>query len=411
MKNDIMVSVLCTAYNHEKYIRDALNGILKQKTNFRYEVIVHDDASTDRTADIVLEYANKYPDMIRPLIEKENLNTCNLRLLYPYVKGKYIAICEGDDYWTDEQKLQIQVDFMEKHPEYGMTMHNAVKLHDTTGDRRMLNTFAADGCYSQEQHVLAGLGSDFPAYASYVIRTDMLKKMPAFFYEAGVMDYPLRQYYANCAKIYYFAQPMSVYRVAVENSYMNRTSRKEDFYNNYTLNMLAFFEKFGEYTQHRFDQLLRIKIDSDYLGFCTSIDEDRGLKKAIQHGLNIAKIQKCFRQLEMNYVANSILSLTAKSEHIFIYGTSRLGMLCKKQLDHAGIVFDGFVVSDNQIKNDVLDGKPVFYVSEIKNRFGEAGFILAVQPINREILVNVLESQELYNYCAPYGIEDASEAM
>lgn len=409
MKNDIMVSVLCTTYNQENYIRDALDGILKQKTDFRYEVIVHDDASTDGTAAIVREYLAREPEKIVPILQKENQvqhsTTSIVRtILLPVVRGKYIAFCEGDDYWTDENKLQTQVDFMEAHPEYGMTMHNAIKMNAVTGERRALNTFESDGCYSQEQHILAGLGSDFPAYASYVIRTELLREIPLFFCQAGVFDYPLRQYYANCSKIYYFEKPMSVYRVAVPQSYMSRTAKNQTFYNNYTLRMLNFFEKFNAYTDQRFAGLLQKKMDSDYFGFCVSTDEKSGLTKAAEHGLDMDKVRACFRQLDEHFLDSSVQKLSAETKHLFIYGTSRLAMLCKKQLGRAGVDFDGFVVSDHQIKMDEIDGTPVFYISEVKELYPDAGFVLAVQPVNVEVIRQSLTAAGFMNDCIPYGI-------
>lgn len=115
--SDIIVSIRCLAYNQEKFIRQCLEGFVKQKTNFRFEAIVHDDASTDGTPNIILEYANKYPDIIKPILEKENLyskhNGSIRRIMDAACIGKYIAYCEGDDYWTDSYKLQKQVDILE----------------------------------------------------------------------------------------------------------------------------------------------------------------------------------------------------------------------------------------------------------------------------------------------------------
>ena len=109
-EKDIKLSIVCTAYNHEKYIRSALDGFVMQKTNFAFEAIVHDDASTDGTADIIREYAKKYPDIIVPIIQTENQHSKKVQItreiIFPMIKGKYIAFCEGDDYWTDPYKLQ-----------------------------------------------------------------------------------------------------------------------------------------------------------------------------------------------------------------------------------------------------------------------------------------------------------------
>ena len=130
------VAVWCITYNQKDFIKDALNGFVMQKTNFPFVVIVHDDKSTDGTSDIILEYAKKYPNIIIPVIESENqwskgglkhiVNIMNSH----YRIGKYIAFCEGDDYWTSPDKLQTQIDFLESHPEYSMCFHSAKKKYE-----------------------------------------------------------------------------------------------------------------------------------------------------------------------------------------------------------------------------------------------------------------------------------------
>lgn len=125
--NDIKVSVFCITYNHEKYIAQALEGFISQITDFRYEVIVHDDASTDNTQKIIQQYVDLHPDLFIPIyetdtqysIEKERI----LRVMGTKARGKYIAFCEGDDYWVDPYKLQKQYDALEKYPECGMCFH------------------------------------------------------------------------------------------------------------------------------------------------------------------------------------------------------------------------------------------------------------------------------------------------
>lgn len=124
-----LVSICCATYNQVKYVRQCLDGFLSQKTNFAFEVLVHDDASTDGTADVIREYQSKYPDIFLPILQEENQYkkgnkkiTASFNL--PRARGKYISICEGDDYWTDPLKLQKQVDFFEAHPEYTLYCHN-----------------------------------------------------------------------------------------------------------------------------------------------------------------------------------------------------------------------------------------------------------------------------------------------
>ena len=132
--SELMVTIHCLVYNHEKYLRQCLDGFVNQKTNFKYKAVVHDDASTDRSAEIIREYSMRYPTIIEPIIETENLYTKGFAKLAAVMdeactKGRYIAFCEGDDYWSDPYKLQKQFDYMENHPECSL-LHTAFKFYD-----------------------------------------------------------------------------------------------------------------------------------------------------------------------------------------------------------------------------------------------------------------------------------------
>lgn len=138
-----LVSICSITYNHAPYIRQCLDGFLMQKTNFKYEIIIHDDASTDGTAEIIKEYAEKYPNLIIPIYQTENQYSKGLRgfyarFVFPKAKGKYIALCDGDDYWVDSLKLQKQVDFLESNKSHVMCSHNFLVYND---DSRTYNKF------------------------------------------------------------------------------------------------------------------------------------------------------------------------------------------------------------------------------------------------------------------------------
>lgn len=137
--DEIFVSICCITYNHGSFIKECLDGFLNQKTNFKYEVLIHDDASCDDTSAILQSYAKIYPDIIKPIIQHENKFSKGVRgfhskFNYPRARGKYIALCEGDDYWTDPYKLQKQVDFMEAHPDYSLSCSDVDGLYDDTGE-------------------------------------------------------------------------------------------------------------------------------------------------------------------------------------------------------------------------------------------------------------------------------------
>jgi len=125
-----LVSISCITFNHENYIRDCIEGFLIQETTFPFEVLIHDDASTDKTPEIITEYSAKHPNIIKPIFQTENQFSQGVRGIaikfnFSRAKGKYIAMCEGDDYWTDPHKLQKQVDFLETNPDYVICYHDA----------------------------------------------------------------------------------------------------------------------------------------------------------------------------------------------------------------------------------------------------------------------------------------------
>ena len=278
----ILVSVVVTSYNHRLYIREAIEGVLRQKTDFPFELIIHDDCSTDGTQDIIREYERKYPGIVKPIYEVNNLyQTASWKVFFDkiclHIAGKYVALCEGDDYWTDEEKLQRQVDFMEDHPDFSLCMHNAWRLNQTTGTRELMNTFAGDKELIQRDSVQCGLGSNFPATASYFMKRETYTELPDEFLCNPVGDYCIRQYAAAHGKTFYFDRPMSVYRVNVPHSYMSNVSAKESSYNRYTIGMMKFYHFLDGYTQKRFHDILSVKIQSDFYGYCCSIDPQIGL--------------------------------------------------------------------------------------------------------------------------------------
>lgn len=143
-ENEPLVSIICTAYNHGKFIKNALEGFLMQKTTFTFEILIHDDASTDNTANIIREYEKKYPNIIKAIYQKENQYSKGkipTIFLYEKAKGKYLAFCEGDDYWTDENKLERQVNFLEKDYSYYGIVHNYLPIDENSKEIFSKNFF------------------------------------------------------------------------------------------------------------------------------------------------------------------------------------------------------------------------------------------------------------------------------
>lgn len=222
-KDDILVSVSCITYNHGKYLREALEGFLMQDCDFKYEILIHDDASTDDTPDIIREYEKKYPNIIKPILQRENQYSRGIRNIsgvfnFPRASGKYIAMCEGDDFWTDPKKLRLQAEYMERHRECAMTLHSARILHSDGAYHAssMIRPYEEDRPVSAEEVI--SKKSNYPT-ASLMIRTEYAKELPEYYFKCPVGDIPLQIYMASRGTVYYFDRPMSVYRQGAEGSW------------------------------------------------------------------------------------------------------------------------------------------------------------------------------------------------
>lgn len=230
---DIKVSVLCTAYNHEAYIAQALESFVSQKTDFAFEVLVTDDASTDGTADIIRDYARRYPEIVRPFLFEENQLSQGINLyettLFPNARGEYFAECEGDDYWTDPDKLRLQVEFLDAHPDYTACVHNTL-AHTVDGKApdHLLYEAGRDRDISFEE-VLLGMSHTFHT-SSIVVRRDILEHEPAFRDEGfrhGFTDYPEGLWFTLQGKVRFLDRCMSVYRInSVSSSWSSGVDRQ-----------------------------------------------------------------------------------------------------------------------------------------------------------------------------------------
>ena len=207
-----LVSIITLAYNHAPFIRQCIEGIMMQKTSFPFELFIHDDASTDATADIIREYQAQYPDIIKPIYQKENhwvqKKSILRQYIYPNVKGKYIALCEGDDYWTDPNKLQRQIDFLETHPDYYACTHQCMMVFEYRDDPpKPYHTKIKD------TYEMCDLLEDCKFHtATLVFRADLLKEL----YTPPNCVSGDKYLYFLCAKygkIKCFPEPMSVYRI------------------------------------------------------------------------------------------------------------------------------------------------------------------------------------------------------
>ena len=225
------VCIHCMTYNHEKYLADALEGFVMQKTNFPFVAVVIDDFSTDGTADVLRQYEAKYPDIIKAVYLQENYysqHKSKKPFLEPYdSQAKYIAICEGDDYWTDPLKLQKQVDFLEAHEDYSMCFHGAEIKNET--DTKVITTCDKIECKEYFTNDI------FPGWvvptASVVYRRDLVAKFPSLKHQKWIKygDIVLFLKCTHMGRVWGMSDMMSVYRMTENGAVV--TQRYETDYN------------------------------------------------------------------------------------------------------------------------------------------------------------------------------------
>ena len=209
-----LVSISCITYNHENFLRDAIEGFLMQKTTFPIEIIIHDDASTDKTVDIIREYEAKYPDIIKPIYQSENqyskgIRGITARFTLPIARGKYIALCEGDDYWTDPYKLQKQLDLIEKYPHASMCVALNKQLHEQTGKETIDKPY--DG-----KHFPLLYFKDLNQYfhtSTYLIRKSTIDFLSGKYPHLFLGDTALRYLLINEGPFVVLNDVVSVYRI------------------------------------------------------------------------------------------------------------------------------------------------------------------------------------------------------
>lgn len=268
----MMVSICCLAYNHEKYLRKALESFVMQQTDFDYEVIVHDDASTDGTIRIIQEYAQKYPDIIKPIFQKENQHSKGIKIsatfVYPAAQGKFIALCEGDDYWTDPLKLQKQVDYMQAHPDCRLCFTNGRYIrHGQLAERvipyvkRSLKVYrSGDADYDMGQMALL---DHVPTASLLFYREDICNypPMPGNVYTGDTF---IRLYLTSLGYAHCIDEDTCVYRLNVPGSLTDQWGRDDQKMMRFMLSSNNMSDVLNALTQFKYDtQLTEVKVERE----------------------------------------------------------------------------------------------------------------------------------------------------
>lgn len=282
MSEEIMVSVICTVYNHEKYLRKCLDGFIMQKTNFKFEVLIHDDASTDGSADIIREYEKKYPDIIKPIYQTVNQYSQGIKVsqtyLYPRAKGKYLAFCEGDDYWCDENKLQNQFDVMEKHPSCSICVHD---VYDITESNDLIGTkhpvqIKNKRLFNMDEYldyIFDGAFHPFQTSSYFlkrnIVESDLYKSLNL----SPVGDVRIVFTSLALGDLYYINKGMSYYRTNSIGSWSNRVTTDNELWKKHQWGLVHFLDGFNSCTNYKFSQKI-YKVKTKKMYYLYFLDDD-----------------------------------------------------------------------------------------------------------------------------------------
>lgn len=290
------VTIICVAYNHEKYIRQALESFIMQETSFDYEILVHDDASSDSTATIIQEYAAKYPKIIKPILEKENqysVSGCKfLNEMYYAAQGEYIALCDGDDFWTDSLKLQRQVELMDSQTNLSLSFHAVNISYENAKDKDRVSPVAENN----HRFTIKDILEDNPINTcSVMYRRQSYKDLPDFIMPHDVYTHLL---HAKSGEIGFLDIVMATYRKQSGGLWWNSGERMERIYQKHYYKLTNLFAELLKLfnTQARYRNIIYKHID--YL-INTFIDIDRKKKTQL-----LKEVTHSFPNLVARFTAN-----------------------------------------------------------------------------------------------------------
>lgn len=407
-KDKVMVTVLCTTYNHASYIRDALEGIRTQKTDFRYDCFIFDDASTDGTSDIVREYVKKYPDIFRAYISPENLYAradkgmdVRVQMYKRNTFGKYIALCEGDDYWIDNSKLQSQVEVLEKNDDVSLVTHayrridsfekeEEVKLGDTDGDLLPDVIFPARGGNLATASLVTRRCLYFASFDDLAYPS-----IPA------VNDYTLILYLICYGRVFYINRVMSVYRFMMVGSWSKRVLDDIEQYLLFSMKYLNFLESYNGYSDGRFREHVKTASNQHivYLAsrICGEIDDEKRdrLFRTLRNDDEgkteyIDAVSRCCMIIDGRKIENSYRIKLENKERVIVFGCGFYSGVVESMVNNWGLDVYGFLVTKKE--SDTYNGKPLWDINDYP--YGESDGTLLVMGVGPTYKTSVLKSVE-----------------
>lgn len=342
--NQPVVSICCITYNHQEFIGDALEGFLMQITTFPFEIIVYDDCSTDETQNIIKQYQNRYPDIIKPLLQEENQYSKGRNIMplfvFPKARGKYIATCEGDDYWTDHLKLEKQVALMEVHKEINFSFHKVFVINRDAEVLQIIGNYGHRTSIVKTEDIIERKHG-FIGASSYMIRANTLENIINFFKKYG--PFPVGDIYITILASFsngglFINENMSVYRkFSIEHSWSEQNKNPKQRIN--TLKKyLESFPILDQYTAYQFTKTIDLLHD-----------------KYFKELLFLENKETYFKKID-----NLIKKLQQKDEKYILYGAGTLGKYIFNRLSNQ-IEY----VVDREVRS--IEGTEVFPLSHLRH--------------------------------------------
>ncbi|MCH5270282.1 MAG: glycosyltransferase [Lachnospiraceae bacterium] len=380
--SEIEVSIICVTFNQADYIRDTLEGFLMQKTDFAYEILIHDDVSTDGTVEVLREYQQKYPDKIKLVLEVENQYSKGVDItkdiMLPYVRGRYIAYCEGDDYWIYSGKLQAQYDLLEAHPEISLCYHNAV-VYDEDKDELTLNVIKHKSGYITDADTVFPSKGWYPTASSFY-RTEYMEDYPNLHAPTG--DEGMRCYMACCGKLYFINQAWSVYRKNSNGAWNAKFVNDRKIADRYIIDLIQFMKNYNEYSAGRFEKYfykrfrhsLIFYIDKHYGNWYTVeqfrsyIEDIKGITEHKADALldlfcstDAIRCSDYYRETIKQKIQPRVLA----GARLYIYGAGLEATKAIAVLAAEGVDISGLIVSDKN-KNEKVIFEPLYELNEVE---------------------------------------------
>ena len=347
-----LVSICCITYNHEEFIAEALDSFLMQKTDFPFEIVISDDFSTDGTTKIIQKYVNEFPNIFKAQLRTKNVGMVTNGIETTYrTKGQYIAYCEGDDYWTDDNKLQYQIDRMKENEQCFISMH-PVFVQKNNADQKSIRNQVSEQSIQQPMEVLFATKCQT---SSFIIKRELLSKIPLAIAKRGMSESVLQFFGALHGGALMLTQPMSLYRVH-NGGLHTSSSRNVEYIENDVINLIAILDEIDSETEQKFQPEIPFLIENTIEGFIKR--EDFPFEKRIafysQHAHYLDKLKRSNFLLE--FKKEAVKHKLGKLYYLDGYETNDIlkAARCVKEIDLALTVKLLHIVNKSRPNPEIL---------------------------------------------------------